>query len=79
MASEFKTVRKKTIKTYMFSQSVKLLITLNHVVFFDQIMHHSARNGQFAFGVRVSVSFHLRCVHIIFSSVSVAEWPPFGK
>ena len=23
--------------------------------------------------------FHLTCVHIIFSSVSVAEWPPFGK
>ena len=31
------------------------------------------------FGVRVSVTFHLMCVHIIFSSVSVAEWPPFGK
>ena len=22
---------------------------------------------------------HLTCVHIIFSSVSVAEWPPFWK
>ena len=31
------------------SQSVKLLITLNCVVYFDQIMHHSARNDQFAF------------------------------
>ena len=33
------------------------------------------------FGVRVSVTvtFHIMCVHIIFSSVSVAEWPPFGK
>ena len=31
------------------------------------------------FGVRVSVPFHLICVHIIFSSVSVAEWRPFGK
>ena len=31
------------------------------------------------FGVRVSVTFHLMCVHIIFSTVSVAEWPPFGK
>ena len=30
------------------------------------------------FGVKVSVTFHLTCVHIIFSSVSVAEWPPFG-
>ena len=26
--------------------------------------------------VRVSVTFHLKCVHLIFS---VAEWPPFGK
>ena len=31
------------------------------------------------FGCRVSVTFYLMCVHIIFSSVSVAEWPPFGK
>ena len=23
--------------------------------------------------------FHLMCVHIIFSSVWVAEWPPFCK
>ena len=29
-------------------------------------------------GVRVSVTFQLTCVHIIFSSVSVAGWPPFG-
>ena len=28
---------------------------------------------------RVSVTFHLMCVHTIFSSVSVAEWPPVGK
>ena len=31
------------------------------------------------FGVRVSVTFHLMCVHFIFSSVSVAEWPPFWE
>ena len=31
------------------------------------------------FGVRVSVTFHFMCVHIIFSSVLVTEWPPFGK
>ena len=30
------------------------------------------------FGVRVSLTYHLMCVHIIFSSVSVAEWPRFG-
>ena len=31
------------------------------------------------FLVSVSVAFHLMFVHIIFSSVSVADWPPFGK
>ena len=31
------------------------------------------------FGVRVSVMLHLRFVHYTFSSVWVAEWPPFGK
>ena len=31
------------------------------------------------FGVRVSVTFHFMCVHIIFSSVSVVELPPLGK
>ena len=31
------------------------------------------------FGIRVLVMFHLMYVHIIFSSVSVAERPPFGK
>ena len=30
-------------------------------------------------GVRVLMTFHLMCVHIIFSLVWVAEWPPFGK
>ena len=32
-----------------------------------------------AFGSRVSATFHLTCVHIILSSILVAEWPPFGK
>ena len=31
------------------------------------------------FGVRVSVMFHFTFVHYTFSSVCVAEWPPFGK
>ena len=31
------------------------------------------------FGVRVLVMFHLMFVHYTFSSVWVAEWPPFGK
>ena len=30
------------------------------------------------FGVRVSVVFHFIVVHYTFSSVWVAEWPPFG-
>ena len=25
------------------------------------------------------MTFHLMCVHIMFSSFSLAEWPPFGK
>ena len=31
------------------------------------------------FCVRVSVMFHFMFVHYTFSSVWVAEWPPFGK
>ena len=31
------------------------------------------------FGVRVSVMFHFMFVHYTFSSICVAEWPPFGK
>ena len=31
------------------------------------------------FGVSVSVMFHFMFVHYTFSSVWVAEWPPFGK
>ena len=31
------------------------------------------------FGVRVSVTFHLVCFHIIISLVWVSEWPLFGK
>ena len=31
------------------------------------------------FGVRGSVTFHLTCVHINLSSVSVTEWSPFEK
>ena len=31
------------------------------------------------FGVRVSVTFHIKFVHIISSSVWVTEWQPFGK
>ena len=30
------------------------------------------------FGVKVSVMFHFMFVHYTFSSVWVAEWPPFG-
>ena len=31
------------------------------------------------FGVRFSVMVHCMLVHYTFSSVWVAEWPPFGK
>ena len=51
---------------------------MQHVVSVESssLLLHSVET---VFGVRVSVTFHLTCVHIIFSSVSVAEWPPFGK
>ena len=32
-----------------------------------------------SFGVRVSMMFYFMCVHIMFSSVSFAEWLPFWK
>ena len=47
-----------------------LSITRNFVMWFKTVA---------CIGARVSVTFHLTCVHIIFSCVSVAEWPPFGK
>ena len=31
------------------------------------------------FGVKVSVMFHFMFVYYTFSSVWVAEWPPYGK
>ena len=31
------------------------------------------------FGVKVSVMFHFMFAHYTFSSVWVAEWPPFGN
>ena len=33
----------------------------------------------FYFVVRIYVMFHLMFVHYTFSSVWIAEWPPFGK
>ena len=37
------------------------------------------RHSVSCFGVRFSVMFHFMFVHYTFSSVWVAEWPPFGK
>ena len=42
-------------------------------------MFQSRLEDHSSFGLRVSVTVHLTCIHIIFSSVSVTEWPPFGK
>ena len=49
--------------------------TIDHVVE-DLPVNNS---GVRCFGVRVSVMFHFMFVHYTFSSVWVAEWPPFGK
>ena len=47
------------------------------------ILSYFAQNTDYCLlhvlGVRVSVTFHLMCVHINFSSGWVSEWPPFGK
>ena len=41
-------------------------------------MQLSRPNSVACLGVKVSVTFHLTCVHY-FSLVWVGEWPPFGK
>ena len=43
------------------------------IVQFDDVVSVSC------FGVRFSVMFHFMFVHYTYSSVCVAEWPPFGK
>ena len=45
----------------------------------DYFNIHSDVVSVSCFGVRFSVMFHLMFVHYTFSSVWVAEWPPFGK
>ena len=58
---------------YIFHDSLYFLVT--------EFLHpiHSDVVSVSCFGVRVSVMFHFMFVHYTFSSVWVAEWPPFGK
>ena len=42
-------------------------------------LYHLVTVSVSCFGVRVSVMFHFMFVHYTFSSVWVAEWPPFGS
>ena len=42
-------------------------------------MREFSCNSPLPFPVSVLVTFHLACLHIIFSSVCVAVWPSFGK
>ena len=51
----------------------------NKIIRCEYRLEPPKRGGLCDFGVGVSETFHLTCVHIIFSSVSVAEWPPIGK
>ena len=62
--TEFQIIEKKIVLNFLHFPSLIVLLWFYVVCWF---------------GVRVSVTFHLMCVHIIFSSVRVAEWPPFGK
>ena len=43
------------------------------------LIHQARVSSVSCFGVRFSVMFHFMFVHYTFSSVWVAEWPPFGK
>ena len=58
----------------MRSGAVRLLVAQHQ-------MPHPFQGGSLLprFGVRVSVTFYPLFVHIISSSVWVAEWSPFGK
>ena len=49
------------------------------VMFHFMFVHYTFVVSVSCFGVRVSVMFHFMFVHYNFSSVWVAEWPPFGK
>ena len=45
-------------------------------------LNHFGRWGwhrKASLGPQVSVAFCLACVRVVFGSVSVAEWPPFGR
>ena len=60
-------VKKKYSVVCIYERNNNLKITISDVVSIS------------CFGVRVSVMFHFMFVHYTFSSVWVAEWPPFGK
>ena len=64
----------------IFSEISRTVIDVNHHLYgnkFDYLKKFS--NAVSCFGVRVSVMFHFMFVHYTFSSVWVAEWPPFWK
>ena len=58
---------------------IKLTIHFCHHISTNFFIENDLNSGFSCFGVRVSVMFHFMCVHYTFSSVWVAEWPPFGK
>ena len=64
----------------MINPSMKYGLVPSLVVFGNDPRHSlSDVVSVSCFGVRFSVMFHFMFVHYTFSSVWVAEWPPFGK
>ena len=43
------------------------------------VIHYWRFQGGSSVGVRVSVTFQLMCIHIIFSRFRLLEWPSFEK
>ena len=56
-----------------------LLIWFSTLLFYVSYVGGSDVVSVNCFGVRFSVMSHFMFVHNTFSSVLVAEWPPFGK
>ena len=60
-----------------FFVMLKYMYSISHFAF--NAFNESDVVSVGCFGVRFSVMFHFMFVHNTFSSVWVAEWPPFGK
>ena len=67
------------IHVYMCIYQTLAVFQTLMTAFFNSITSVSDVVSVSCFGVIFSVMFHFMFVHYTFSSVWVAEWPPFGK